>query len=67
MFLPRTQHTSVSLLSENTNTDSPTNYYLNTDDFASESPFHSIDIQSTESLRSQVYHPLVSVEIGKVE
>ena len=67
VFLPRTQHTSVSLLSENTNTDSPTNYYLNTDDFASESPFHSIDIQSTESLRSQVYHPLVSVEIGKVE
>ena len=65
VFLPRTQFTSVSLLSENT--DSPTNYYLNTDDFVSESPFDTIDIQSTESLISQVYHPLVSVEIGKVE
>ena len=65
VFLPQTQFTSVSLLSENT--DSPTNYYLNTGNFASESPFHTIDIQSTQSLISQVYHPLVSVEIGKVE
>ena len=66
-FCLELENTSVNLLSENTNKDSPTNYYLNTDDLAFESPFDTIDIQTTQSLRSQAYHPLVSVEIGKVE
>ena len=64
VFLPRDRDTRLRLLSETTN--SPTNYYLNTANFASESPFDTIDIQSTQSLRSGAYHPLVSVEIGKV-
>ena len=63
VFLPENELTRLSLLSETTN--SPTNYYLNTNNSASESSFHTIDIQSTQLLRSQAYHPLVSVEIGK--
>ena len=63
VFLPENELARLSLLSETTN--SPTNYYLTTDDFDFESPFDTIDIQSTQSLRSQAYHPLVSVEIGK--
>ena len=54
VFLPRDRDTRLRLLSEIT--DSPTNYYLTTDDFDFESPFDSIDIQSTQSLRSQAYH-----------
>ena len=65
VFLPRNRDTRLRLLSETK--DSPTNYYLNTANSASESPFDTIDIQSTQSLRSQAYHPLVSVEIGKIE
>ena len=63
VFLPENELARLSLLSEIT--DSPTNYYLTTDDFDFESPFDTIDIQSTQSMRSQAYHPLVSVEIGK--
>ena len=63
VFLPENELTRLSLLSETT--DSPTNYYLNTNNSASESSFDTIDIQSTQLLRSQAYHPLVSVEIGK--
>ena len=65
VFLPRDRDTRLRLLSETTN--SPTNYYLNTVNSASESSFDTIDIQSTQSLSSQAYHPLVSVEIGKVK
>ena len=64
VFLPRDRDARLRLLSENTN--STTNYYLITANSDSESSFDTIDIQSTESLRSQAYHPLVSVEIGKV-
>ena len=62
-FLPRDRFVRLLLLSENTN--SPTTYYryLISD---SDSPFDTIDIHSTQSLISQAYHPLVSVEIGKV-
>ena len=65
VFLPRTGRARINLLSENTN--SPTNYYLNTESADTVSPFDTIDIQTTQSLRSQDYHPLVSVEIGKVD
>ena len=65
VFLPRNGNARLRLLSETTN--SPTNYYLNTGNSASESPFDTIDIQRSQSLSSQAYHPLVSVEIGKVE
>ena len=64
VFLPGNELAGLSLLSETI--DSPTNYYLTTDDFDFESPFDTIDMQSTQSLRSQAYHPLVSVEIGKL-
>ena len=63
VFLPENELARLRILSETTN--SPTNYYLTTDDFDFESPFDTIDIQSTQSLTSQAYHPLVSVEIGK--
>ena len=62
VFLPRDRDARLCLLSEDTN--SPTNYYLSTANSDSESPFDSIDIQNTQSLKSQAYHPLVSVEIG---
>ena len=64
VFLPRNRNATLRLLSETTN--SPTNYYLNSVNSASESSFDTIDIQSTQSLSSQAYHPLVSVEIGKL-
>ena len=64
VFLPRDRDARLRLWSENT--DSPTNYYLATVNSDSESPFDTIDIQSTQLLISQAYHPLVSVEIGKV-
>ena len=64
VFLPRDRDARLHLLSETT--DSPTNYYLETANFSSESPFDTINIQSTQSLISQAYHPLVSVKIGKV-
>ena len=63
VFLPRDRDARLRLWSENT--DSPTNYYLATVNSASESPFDTINIQSTQLLISQAYHPLVSVEIGK--
>ena len=62
VFLPQTGNARLRLLSENTN--SPTNYYLTTANSDSASPFDTIDIQSTQSLSSQAYHALVSVEIG---
>ena len=61
VFLPRDNDARLRLLSENT--DRPTNYYLTT----ANSDFNTIAIQSTQSLMSQAYHPLVSVEIGKIE
>ena len=64
VFLPRDRDARLRLLSETTN--NPTNYYLATANPDSESSFDTIDIQSTQSLISQAYHPLVSVEIGKV-
>ena len=64
VFLPRDRDARLRLWSENT--DSPTNYYLATVNSASESPFDTINIQSTQLLISEAYHPLVSVEIGKV-
>ena len=64
VFLPRDRDARLRLLSETTN--NPTNYYLITANSDSESSFDTIDIQSTQSLISRAYHPLVSVEIGKV-
>ena len=61
VFLPRDIDARLHLWSENT--VSPTNYYLATVNSASESPFDTINIQSTQLLISEAYHPL---EIGKV-
>ena len=66
VFLPQLSTASLGLLSETT--DSPTNYYLMSAGDTDDSTYYDvIDLQSTESLLSQDYHPLVSVEIGKVE
>ena len=64
VFLPQTTLSRLRLWSEDTN--SPTNYYLTTDDSVSESPHDVIDIQNTPMVMSGTYHPLVSVEIGKL-
>ena len=63
-FIPETSMSRLSLLSENLNT--PVNYYLEIVASATESPYDVIDIQNMPSLRSHGYHPLVTVEIGKV-
>ena len=65
VFLPQLSTASLGLLSETT--DSPTNYYLMSAGDTDDSTYYDvIDLQSTESLLSQAYHPLVSVEIGKL-
>ena len=65
MFLPQLTTASLGLLSETT--DSPTNYYLMSAEDTDDSTYYDvIDLQNTESLFSQDYHPLVSVEIGKL-
>ena len=64
VFIPRTALSRLRLWSEDTN--SPTNYYLTTESFVSESPHDMIDIQNTPMVMSGTYHPLVSVEIGEV-
>ena len=64
VFIPRTFLSRLRLLSEDTN--SPTNYYLTTDGSVSESPHDMIDIQNTPMVMLGTYHPLVSVEIGKL-
>ena len=44
----------------------PTNYYIPTADSDTVSPYDSIDLQQdTPQVSSSVYHPLVTVEIGK--
>ena len=64
VFLPQLTTASLGLLSETT--DSPTNYYLMSAEDTDDSTYDIIDLQNTESLFSQDYHPLVSVEIGKL-
>ena len=63
VFIPRTSLSRLRLLSEDT--DSPTNYYLTTENTVSVSPHDMIDIQNTPMVMSRTYHPLVSVEIGE--
>ncbi|CAI8055763.1 hypothetical protein GBAR_LOCUS30408 [Geodia barretti] len=59
IFLPRHVSSRLRLLSENTN--SPTQYYQFTDDFATVSPHNMFDIGNQFVITSS-YHPLVSVE-----
>ena len=63
-FIPKTSMSRLRLLSENM--DTPINYYLKTDNSVTESPYDMIDIQMMPSVRQLGYHPLVTVEIGKV-
>ena len=58
VFIPSTSISRLRLLSENRN--GPTNYYLETD----LNVYDMLDIQDS-LVRSQVYHPVVSVEFGK--
>ena len=62
-FIPQTSMSRLILLSENMKT--PVNYYLETDNSATESPYDIIDVQNMPSVKSRGYHPLVTVEIGK--
>ena len=63
-FIPYNERIRLRLLSERDR--GPTNYYIETRKNASESPYDTIDIDSTPSLESQVYHPLVTVEISEL-
>ena len=62
-FTPRTSMSRLSLISEDMNT--PINYFLETGNSVTESPYDMIDIQMMPRLKSHGYHPLVTVEIGK--
>ena len=63
IFLPRTSRSRLRLTVENI--DRPTNYYLTTDDSASESPYDVIDVQNMPLIMSEDYQPMVTVEIGE--
>ena len=63
VFLPRPTNCKLKVRSEDKS--SPINYYLDVESFTSLSPVHIINLQSTESLKLQGYHSLVSVEVGQ--
>ena len=63
-FIPRNDRSRLRLLSERDS--DPTSYYLQTEDDDTVSPFNTIDIESTPSLRSDVNYPLVTVEISEL-
>ena len=63
VFVPRDRDSKLRIWHEQDN--GPTNYYIPTENSDSVSPFDTIDLQSIPSLMSQVYHPLVTVEISK--
>ena len=64
VFLPQVTNTRLRLRSENRH--GHTNYYIPTDNSDKVSPYDSINLkQDTPQVLSTVYHPLVTVEIGK--
>ena len=66
VFQPGNGISHLGLWSERDN--GPFTYYLPTDDTITESPFSFIDLRSMSmsSLSSQIYHPLVTVEMSKL-
>ena len=66
VFQPHNGISQLGLWSERDN--GPLTYYLPTDGTATESPFSFIDLQnmSMSSLSSQIYYPLVTVEMSKL-
>ena len=62
-FIPQATGARLRFLSEENH--GPTNYYIRTSENAAESPYDTIDIDSTPLLESAVYHRLVTVEISE--
>ena len=62
-FVPFHLRARLRLVSERDR--GPTNYYVQTSNSATESPYGTIDIWNTPSLQSAVYHVLVTVEISE--
>jgi len=63
VFVPRNRDSKLRIQHEQDS--GPTNYYIPTEDSDTVSPFNTFDLQSMPSLTSEVYHPLVTVEISK--
>ena len=64
VFVPPNGDSKLRLRAESE--PGPTNYYIHTDNSDTVSPYDSIDLQQdTPQVSSSVYHPLVTVEIGK--
>ena len=64
VFVPQNGDSKLRLQAESEH--GPTNYYIPIDDSGTVSPYGSIDLQQdTPQVSSSVYHPLVTVEIGK--
>ena len=64
VFLPKNGDSKLRLRAEKGH--GHTNYYIPTADSDTVSPYDSIDLQQdTPQVLSSVYHPLVTVEIGK--
>ena len=64
MFQPDIDISQLGLWAERDN--GPLTYYFPSDDTATESPYNFIDVQAVFSLSSQIYHPLVTVEMSKL-
>ena len=64
VFVPHNGDSKLRLQAESEH--GPTNYYIRIDNSGTVSPYGSIDLQQdTPQVSSSVYHPLVTVEIGK--
>ena len=64
VFIPKNGDSKLRLRAESEH--GPTNYYIPTADSDAVSLYDSIDLQQdTPQVSSSVYHPLVTVEIGK--
>ena len=64
IFSPRSNFSRLRLRSERGY--GPTNYYIRTSENAAESPYDTIDIDNTPSLRSLDYNILVTVKISEL-
>ena len=63
VFIPRAASSRLRLRTEESH--GPLSYHIPTEDTASESPHNIIDLQNTPEITTNVYHHLVTAEIGK--
>ena len=64
LFIPSIWESKIKLRSEDGH--GPTNYYIETNNSVTMSPYDTFDLQqNTMQIHSDVYHPLVTVEISE--